>query len=134
MKRLLLLLALLPGCTSIDYKAGPVPGLEHMSVEEKVIDASQMYDACSRCGHQGLEIVLACTCINFRTNHAVIWLARGAPQTVIDHERAHGRGYDHTDGQLRTRYASWLRSAKNLPPAPAYTGNTVHAVAITGSD
>src|SRR5512132_4211255 len=95
MVRTLLLALLVSGCASIDYRAGPVRGLERMAVEERVIDATQIYAACSRCGHTGIDIPLACTCINFRTNRAVIWLSRGAPQSVVEHERAHGRGYDH---------------------------------------
>lgn len=107
---LVLLLLLLSACTSIDYQQGPVPGLERMSVEEHYVDGAELYARCSRCGHLGLELPVACTCINFRTNRAVIWLPRGASQSTIEHERAHGRGYDHPNGELRSRYAAWTKS------------------------
>ena len=114
---------LLSGCTSIDYRAGPVLGLDRMSVEEHFIDAGTLYAACARCGHGGPDIALACTCIDFRTNHAVIWLARGAPQWMIEHERAHGLGYDHPDGELHRRYAAWKSS---LARSAARSGEPSH--------
>ena len=115
---LLVLALLLCGCTSIDYRAGPVPGLTRMTVEEHVVSLTEVFEACYRCGHKSLEIPLACTCINFSTNHAVIWLAHGAPQWTIEHERAHARGYDHMDGELRSRYATWKLRGGNVAGAP----------------
>lgn len=110
MNRLLLLLALLSGCASIDYKAGPVPGLEDMTVEKHRVDATEIYQRCSRCGKLGLELPTACTCVNFKTNHAVIWLPRDASRTTVEHEHAHAQGYDHEDGALRRQYAAWTKN------------------------
>ena len=127
MNRFLVLVALLSGCTSINYKDGPVPGLENMTVEEHQVDATEIYQRCSRCGSHGIELPTACTCINFRTGRAVIWLARGASQATIEHERAHGRGYDHQNGELRSQYASWAKGAGtriNLPSKPTYRAET----------
>jgi hypothetical protein len=123
----LLLFLLLSGCASIDYQAGPVSGLGNMTVEEHIIDGTEIYQACSRCGQRGLELPTACTCINFTTNHAVIWLARDASQSVIEHERAHGRGYDHTDGELRSRYQAWVARGGTkiaLPHEPTFPAGT----------
>lgn len=118
MNKFLVLLALLSGCTSVAYKEGPVPGLEHMTVEEHQVDATEIYQRCSRCGHHGPELPTACTCINFRTNRAIIWLARGASQDTIEHERAHGRGYDHQTGELRSQYAAWTKSGGKRIASP----------------
>jgi hypothetical protein len=120
MNRILLLLALFAtGCTTIDYRAGPVPGLERMTSEEHVIDDADIYSVCSRCGPAGLVIPVACTCINFRTNHAVIWLGKSATQSTIEHERAHARGYDHTDGALRRKFEAWrVAGGKMIPAEP----------------
>lgn len=53
----------------------------------------------------------------FRTNRAVIWLACGASQVTIEHERAHGRGYDRQTGELRSQYAAWTNSGgKRIAP------------------
>lgn len=106
----LVLLLLISGCSSIDYKQGPVPGLERMTAEEHYVDGQELYARCSRCGHLGIELPVACTCINFKTNHAVIWLTRGASQAAVEHERAHARGYDHPNGELRSLYATWTKS------------------------
>lgn len=119
MNRFLVLLVLISGCTSIDYKQGPVPGLERMTMEEHYVDGAELYTRCSRCGHSGFELPVACTCVNFKLNHAVIWLPRGASQSTIEHERAHGRGYDHQDGKLRSRYAAWTKSGGKRIDAPA---------------
>jgi hypothetical protein len=108
MKQSLALFALLSGCAAIDYNAGPVPGLEHMTVEEHYIDANDIYQRCSRCGMRKFSLPLACTCINFADNRAVIWLPRNASIATIEHERAHGHGFDHPDGELRERYEMWL--------------------------
>ena len=110
---------LVAGCTTIDYKAGPIPGLERMTIEEHFIDEAKIYEVCSRCGQSALVIPVACTCINLRTKHADIWLAKGASQSTIEHERAHGRGYDHTDGDLRRRYEAWQVSQKTASPLRA---------------
>jgi len=118
MNRLLVLLTLLSGCASIDYRQGPVPGLENMTVEEHRVDATEIYQRCSRCGQLGLELPTACTCVNFRTGHAVIWLPHGASQATIEHERAHARGYDHEDGALRRQFAAWARNGgRRMGPA-----------------
>jgi hypothetical protein len=101
------------GCAVIDYRAGPVPGLEHMTVEEHYIGASEIHARCARCGTREFESPLACTCINFATNHAVIWLPANASPSTIEHERAHAAGYDHTDGELRRRYQSWQASGRS---------------------
>ena len=115
-RALLLLVALVAaGCTTIDYQAGPVPGLERMTVEEHFVDQAEIYKVCSSCGQSAVAIPVACTCINLRTKHAVIWLARGASQSTIEHERAHGRGYDDTDGELRRRYEAWQASQQAAP-------------------
>ncbi len=106
----LVLLALISGCSSIDYREGPIAGLERMTVEEHYVDGDELYKRCSRCGHLGLELPVACTCINFRLNRAVIWLPLDASPSTIEHERAHGRGYDHPNGELRSRYAAWKES------------------------
>ncbi len=121
---LLGLVALIAGCTTIDYQRGPVPGLEHMTVEEHYVDATEIYDRCSRCGHLGFELPTACTCVYFRTNRAVIWLPRGASRATIEHERAHAQGYDHTGGDLRSRYAAWMRNGSKAASAkgPADAG------------
>jgi uncharacterized protein YceK len=120
MIRLLVFLALLSGCTSINYTEGPVPGLENMTVEEHHVDTTEIYQRCSRCGKLGMELPTACTCINFRTNHAIIWLANDASQATIEHERAHARGYDHQTGELRDQYAAWTkRGGKRMAPAVA---------------
>ena len=119
MGRLPILFALLAGCTSIDYLDGPVPGLERMSVEEHRVDAGEIARRCSRCGQLGPILPLACTCINFRTRHAVIWLPRNASAATIEHERAHARGYDHPSGELRAGYAAWLASGRREIAAPA---------------
>jgi hypothetical protein len=125
----LAILFLLAGCSSIDYREGPIPGLEHMTVEEHFIDPGEIYRQCSRCGKLGLELPVACTCINFRTHHSVIWLGSNASQSTIEHERAHARGFDHPNGELRSQYAAWTRrvnsqvAATAKPPqgaAPAY--------------
>lgn len=110
MNRFLVLLLLNSACTTIDYQQGPVPGLERMTIEEHYVDGAELYARCSRCGHLGLELPIACTCINFKINHAVIWLPHGASQSTIEHERAHGRGYDHPNGELRSRYAAWTKA------------------------
>jgi hypothetical protein len=69
---------------------------------------------CSRCGHLGLELPVACTCINFRLKRAVIWLPQNASQATIEHERAHSRGFDHPNGELRSRYAAWKESVEKI--------------------
>jgi hypothetical protein len=114
---------LLCGCTTIDYRAGPVAGLENMAVEEHFVDYGELYSACARCGHNSLVVPLACTCIDFTKNRAVVWLSRGAPPPIIEHERAHALGYDHTDGELRSRYATWkstLAKKAARPPEATY--------------
>ncbi len=78
-----------------------------MTVEEHRVDADEIYSRCARCGHLGAALPTACTCINFRTRHAWIWLARDASQATLEHERAHARGYDDADGTLRRSYAAW---------------------------
>ena len=121
MKPFVLLLTLLAGCSTINYNDGPVPGLESMSVEEHRVDATEIYQRCARCGQLGLELPTACTCINFRTNHAIIWLTRDASEATIEHERAHGRGYDHQGGELRSQYAAWTQRVGkqlDLPGSP----------------
>jgi hypothetical protein len=116
-RALLLLVALLAaGCTTIDYQAGPVPGLERMTVEEHFVDEAEIYNVCSSCGLSPMVLATACTCVNLRTKHAVIWLAKGASQSTIEHERAHGRGYDDADGELRRRYEAWRVSHEVAPP------------------
>ena len=105
----LAMLLLLSGCTTIDEREGPIPGLENMTVEEHYVDGSEIYQQCSRCGNLGFVVPLACTCVNFRTRHSVIWLTHDASQSTIEHERAHARGYDHPTGELRTQYAAWVR-------------------------
>ena len=124
MNRYLALVAFICGCTTIDYKDGPVSGLEDMTVEEHHVDATEIYQRCSRCGSLGLNLLAACTCINFRTKHAVIWVPYGASQETIEHERAHGRGYDHPDGALRRQYATWVASGgrRTAPPIAAAEG------------
>lgn len=118
MKRLMMILALLSGCTSIDYKDGLILGLEQMTVEEHFVDPSEIYARCSQCGQLDLTLPEACTCINFRTKHAVIWLPHGATQSTIEHERAHSRGYDHPTGELRLQFAGWMKkSAGNAGPS-----------------
>ena len=126
MKPYLVILALLCACTTIDYREGPVPGLENMTVEEHRVDTTEIYQRCSSCGRLGLELPTACTCINLRTNRAVIWLTRDASEATIEHERAHGRGYDHQGGELRFQYAAWTKSGgKRIAPAitQAYGAN-----------
>jgi hypothetical protein len=135
MNRILLLTVFLlsGGCASIDYQTGPVPGLEHMTVDERVVDASAIYQACSRCGHRGLVLPIACTCIDFSAKRAVIWLPRDASQPVIEHERAHARGYDHPDGELRDRYQTWLASRPrqaSLPPRLIQASEGVERAAL----
>ncbi len=115
MFRTLALLALLCGCTSIDYDHGPIQGLEHMTVEEHRVDPDEIYARCARCGQLGFELPSACTCVNFRTRHALIWLPLDASQAMIEHERAHSRGYDDSDGHLRSRYAAWVRAQQAAP-------------------
>ena len=110
---------MLGSCSTIDYQAGPVPGLERLRVEEHFVPYSELFAACTRCGHTGLVIPLACTCIDFRTNRAVIWLVQGAPRATVEHERAHALGYDHTDGDLRRRYTAWKTSLAKKLPKPA---------------
>lgn len=80
-----------------------------MKVEEYRVDAAEIYQRCSKCGSLGLTVPQACTCINFRENRAVIWLAHNASDETIEHERAHGRGYDHTTGELREQYTAWVK-------------------------
>ena len=122
MKQYVVLLALLAGCSTINYNDGPVPGLENMTVEEHRVDASEIYQRCARCGQLGMELPTACTCINFRTNHAVIWLTHDASPATVEHERAHGRGYDHQSGELRSQYAAWTqRGGKRYDQAAAPT-------------
>lgn len=123
MLRFLLPLALLAGCSSIDYREGPVPGLERMTVEEHRVDASEIYQRCTRCGSLGMELPTACTCINFRTQHAVIWLSHDATQATIEHERAHGRGYDHQTGELRAQYAAWVNKGGKRAPRQVELAN-----------
>ena len=128
MYRVLLLPLLLCGCAAIDYQHGLVAGLAQMTVEEHYIDASEIYPRCSRCAALGSVLPLACTCINFRTQHAVIWLAHGAPPETIEHERAHGRGYDHPSGELRRQYTAWLNSDRRrviLAAQPAASNEIV---------
>lgn len=98
-----------------------------MTVEEHTVDAAELFVQCSRCGRLGLELPTACTCINFRTNRAVIWLIRGAAQETIEHERAHGRGYDHHDGGLRSRYVTWKEGGGRRTATP---GEPIHAADI----
>jgi len=117
--RPLIFVVLLSGCTTIDFKEGPIPGLENMTFEEHLVDASEIYQMCSSCGKLGFELPVACTCVNFRTKHAVIWLGRDAPQSTIDHERAHARGYDHPNGDLRNQYAAWTKRVGSKIAAPA---------------
>ena len=128
MNRFLLLLLLVSGCSSIDHRAGPVPGLENMAVEEHRIDTTEIYQRCSSCGDLGLVLPAACTCINFRTKRAVIWLAHNASPDTIEHERDHARGYDHPTGELHRQYAAWLASSGNRPApqvAQAYRADAV---------
>jgi hypothetical protein len=113
MKSILALFLLLSACTSIDYREGPIPGLEKLTVQENYVDSSEIYQTCSRCGPQGLVVPIACTCINFRTKTAVIWLPQNAPQATIEHERAHARGYDHTTGELRNQYGNWTKASRD---------------------
>jgi hypothetical protein len=84
-------------------------------------------------------VPLACTCVNFRTRHSVIWLTHDAPQSTIRHERAHARGYDHPTGELRTQYAAWVErvnaklaasAAASQRPRPDYPKvSVIHAAA-----
>jgi len=108
-------------------QGGPVSGLETMTVEEHRVDASEIYQRCSRCGRLGLELPIACTCINFRTMHAVIWLTHGASQEVVEHERAHGRGYDHPNGELRRQYAVWTNRGGRRTTPPVDTAYSAEA-------
>jgi hypothetical protein len=107
---LVLLCACAAGCSTIDYRQGPVPGLENLAIEEHHVEATEIYFKCATCGNLPHLMPTACTCINFRTRRAVIWLAHGASAGTIEHERAHARGYDHSDGQLRQHYAAWVQS------------------------
>ena len=93
-----------------------------MAVEEHRVEASEIYQRCSRCGHLGLELPVACTCINFRTDSAVIWLSRDASQATVEHERAHARGYDHVGGELSSRYAAWMQSGSRREQAVSGAG------------
>jgi hypothetical protein len=110
LERLVVPMLLLAGCTSIDYRAGPVPGLEGLTVEEHHVEASEIYARCSSCGSFGPVLPNACTCVNFRTRRAVIWLAHGASDETVEHERAHARGYDHHGGELQRQFTAWVRS------------------------
>jgi hypothetical protein len=114
MIRLLILTALLSGCAGIDYRAGPVPGLEHMTIEQHIVAGTEIYQACSRCGQRGIEPTTACTCINFATNHVVIWLPAGASDAVIEREYAHAHGYDHEGGELRSKYERWKKNSSRI--------------------
>jgi uncharacterized protein YceK len=128
MKILMLLVTLLSGCASIDYKAGPVPGLEHMTIEEYFIEANQIHGMCMQCGARAYELPLACTCINFARNRAVIWLPRNASDSTVKHERAHAEGYDHQDGELRRRFQAWqARGGRRaiVSDRPDFPGKTV---------
>ena len=98
------LILLLTGCATklVDIDYNQPPASDWPALKEVVVYVPELDGRCRGLIHSGAQ---GCAVVNFNGKVCVIYLASKDP-ALLEHERAHCRGYDHA-GRVNRANIAW---------------------------